>query len=169
VEDVTAEQAAGDLLVAVPNLLLSAVLLVVVAVTHRESMRLPDRVVLPGVAGSVAVLAVVAVLAGEADVAVRGLVGGAAAFAVLFAMAFAQPHAVGFGTVKAAALVGVPAGLLGPLAWLTGFAGALLVGLAWARLSNRRLVPTSVLLLVWLAVAVLTPWLHVALAAARAT
>lgn len=171
VDDTTWEQVVTDLVAAAPNLVLSAVLVGVVAVVHRRSMRLPDRVVLPGIAASVLVLAATAAVTGSADVLVRGLVGGLVAFAAAFLVAMTRPDGLGSGVVKAAALVGVPAGVLGTQAWVTGVAAAIAVGMLWKRRAQRRYaqdgvvvrIPGSVLLLVWLVVSVLTPWMHLGL------
>ncbi len=92
--------------------------------------RLPDRVLLPGTALAVLLLAGAALVSGRWDDLGRGLLAGLACFALLLAMALVSPSGLGMGDVKLVALTGLHLGWLGWPSVVTGlFLGFLAQGL----------------------------------------
>jgi len=104
----------------VPAFLLLAaagVLLTLVDLRHRL---LPDRVVVPTLAGGAALLVVAALAGGTWPALVRAVLGAAAFFTAFLVLALLSPSGLGMGDVKLAAVLGL---FLGWLGW-----GAVLVG-----------------------------------------
>ncbi|MCZ2836799.1 prepilin peptidase [Modestobacter sp. VKM Ac-2985] len=116
-----------------------AVGLLLTVVDLREQL-LPNRVLLPGLLGGLALLTVAAGAGGDWPGLGRAVLAGGAAFTVLLAMALISPSGLGMGDVKLAALLGLYLGWLGWPVVLAGvFLGFLLqavVGLAL--LATRR-------------------------------
>lgn len=112
-----------------PAWLLLALLLTPLAVIDIEHHRLPNRLLLPGLAAGPALLAVAALVGRDGDAFVRSVVAGVAAFAVFAAAALT--NAIGFGDVK---LIGLLAAYLGWIGWeqvvLGIFAGFVIGALA---------------------------------------
>lgn len=93
--------------------------------------RLPNRLVLPGLAASVALLLAAALLDGDLSRWLSALGGGAALFALYLLLALVNPRGMGMGDVKLAAVVGLFAGYLGwQTVFVAAFAGFLLGGVA---------------------------------------
>jgi leader peptidase (prepilin peptidase)/N-methyltransferase len=82
------------------------------AVVDLRTSLLPDRVVLPGVVGGLALLAVAAGLDGSADDLLRGVSAAAVAFGALLLLALINPRGMGMGDVKLAGVLGLFLGLL---------------------------------------------------------
>ena len=116
--------------------------------------RLPNRIVLPGLAASVPVL----LLVGGVDRWVGSLAGAALLFALYFVLALVSPRGMGMGDVKLAALVGLYAGYLGWSAlFVAAFAGFLMGGVAALIVLGRmRSIPFGPWMLagLWVAIAV---------------
>jgi leader peptidase (prepilin peptidase) / N-methyltransferase len=93
--------------------------------------RLPNRVLLPGTALAVLLLAVAALVSDRWDDLGRGLLAGLACFALLLTMALISPSGLGMGDVKLVALTGLYLGWLG---WPNVVAGLFLGFLAQALL-----------------------------------
>lgn len=101
------------------------------ALIDLDVRRLPDVLTLPSY-GVLGVLLLAADLLGSTSgTAVHALLGGAAMYAVYFALCFAYPAGMGFGDVKLAGLVGAATGWLGVGAWAVGLFGGFLLGGAW--------------------------------------
>ena len=90
--------------------------------------RLPNRLVLPGIAASVPLLLVTALLSGELTPWITALVGAAALFTFYLMLALASRGGMGMGDVKLAALVGLFAGYLGWETLIAAAFGGFLVG-----------------------------------------
>ncbi|WP_299954475.1 A24 family peptidase [uncultured Modestobacter sp.] len=120
-----------------------AVGLLLAVVDLREQL-LPNRVLLPGVAGGVALLALAAAVDGDWPAWGHALLAGAAAFAVLLVMALISPSGLGMGDVKLAAFLGLFLGWLGWPVVLAGFfLGFLLQALVGLGLLAARRVGRS--------------------------
>lgn len=104
----------GFTLVVVPYLLLFSVLLVQ-AVIDLELFRLPDKITLPALWGSAALIPLVSLLVGEPDAIIGALVGGIGYYVFLFVPFFIYPKGMGFGDVKLAALMGLYLGWINPI------------------------------------------------------
>jgi leader peptidase (prepilin peptidase)/N-methyltransferase len=78
-----------------------------------ETYRLPDRIVLPTLAVSIPLVAVVSIVADEPERIRFALAGGALYFGFLFVAHLISPRGMGFGDVKLAALMGLYVGWLG--------------------------------------------------------
>ncbi len=100
------------------------------AMIDLDCKRLPDALTLPSYP-VVAVLLGIAALAGsDSGDWLRALLGGAAMYAVYFALCFAYPAGMGFGDVKLAGVLGMYTAWIGWGAWAVGlFLGFLLGGL----------------------------------------
>lgn len=128
--DLTAAHPVAGLLAALAcaGLLALAVVLTVVDVVEH---RLPDRLVLPGIAGSavlwVAAFVVAGPGAGGLGGVVRTLGSGVALFAGYLLLRIIHPPGMGFGDVKLAGLLGLHLGAAG---WAHVAAGTVLAFLA---------------------------------------
>jgi leader peptidase (prepilin peptidase)/N-methyltransferase len=111
---------------------LAAVGLLLTSVDLR-TMLLPNRVVLPGTAGGLLLLAVAAAVDGTWSSLGRAVLGGAVAFTALLVLALIAPSGMGMGDVKLAGLLGLYLGWLGwsavLLGLLLGFVVQAVVGL----------------------------------------
>ncbi|MGY1634894.1 prepilin peptidase [Geodermatophilus sp. SYSU D01186] len=111
----------------VPAFLLLAgagVLLAVVDLRHRL---LPNRVVLPSLAGGAALLVLPAALDGAWPALLRAVLGAAALFAAFLVLALVSPSGLGMGDVKLAAVLGLYLGWLGWPAVALGAAAGFVV------------------------------------------
>lgn len=125
------------LLPAFVALALAGAALVVIDV---QCHRLPNRLVLPLFVAEALLLTLAAAIGHDWSRLLRAAEGGAAVYAVLFALAFASPRSFGMGDVKLGGLLG---GYLGWFGWVYVyygiFAGFLLGAvLAVALLATRR-------------------------------
>ena len=104
------------------------------AVVDLRTQLLPNRVLLPGVVGGVALLAVAAAAGGDWTALGRAVLAGLAAAAALLVLALINPRGLGMGDVKLAGLLGPYLGWLGWPVLLTGlflgFLAQAVVGLA---------------------------------------
>jgi len=85
----------------------------------REQL-IPNRLLIPGTAVTVALLTLAAAVGDDWSGLWRAVAAGAVGFAVLLGMALAAPAGLGMGDVKLAALLGLVLGWLGWPALLTG-------------------------------------------------
>ncbi|MDR6971505.1 prepilin peptidase [Leifsonia shinshuensis] len=121
---------------------------VALALIDLDVHRLPDVLVLPGIAVGVVLLGTGAILTGDLGALLRALVGAAGLFVFYLVVALAKPGGMGFGDVKLAGLVGLFLGFQGWSALLVGAFAAFLVGgavaivlLALRRLGRRDGIP----------------------------
>jgi leader peptidase (prepilin peptidase)/N-methyltransferase len=107
--------------------------------------RLPDRLVLAAVGGTVAVFAVGAFTGGDARRLVTAVACGLGCGAVYFVLVFAVPRGMGLGDAKLAVLVGLVSGWFGVrTAVFALVAGVFLAGVAAiALLATGRVTRTS--------------------------
>lgn len=91
----------------IPAYLLFVAVTTVLVITDFDHKLIPNRVLYPGGAISVAALAVGAVVAGRAEDLPRAGLGGLAFFGLFLLVALAARGGFGFGDVKLAALLGV--------------------------------------------------------------
>jgi leader peptidase (prepilin peptidase)/N-methyltransferase len=124
---------------ALPAFLFLVVMGVVLAAVDARHELLPNRLVLPLLAGAAALLAVASALSGTWLRFLAGLLGAAALFAVYLVLALIKTGALGMGDVKLAAVIGLYAGYLGFRAWLFVLLGAFIINaLAILALLLRR-------------------------------
>jgi leader peptidase (prepilin peptidase)/N-methyltransferase len=124
----------------VPFALFAAVGAVLAAI-DLATRRLPNRIVLPALAASVAVLLAAALADGVLARWLGAVIGSAALFVLYLVLSFAVPGGMGMGDVKLAALIGLFAGYLGVTVWLLAAVSGFLLGglVATAGILTRRL------------------------------
>lgn len=98
---------------ALPGFLLFAWTLLVLAVIDAHTRRIPNRLTYPLIPTLLLLLGAAAFLQAEPSWALRSLLGGFAAFFVLFSLAMLSPRGMGMGDVKLAAFIGIGLGYLG--------------------------------------------------------
>lgn len=132
------------------------------ALIDLDTRRLPDVLTLPSYVVVAGLLALGAALGSDSGDLVRALLGGAAMYAVYFALCFAYPAGMGFGDVKLSGVLGLYTAWLGWGAWVVGvFTGFLLgalfgVALIAARRGGRKTaVPFGPFMLLGVLVAIL--------------
>ena len=127
-------------------------MLVTVSVIDIQCYRLPDRIVLPTLIGSVVLVVVESIRAGEASHIKYALAGAAIYFLFLLVVHLISPRGMGFGDVKLAAVMGLYLGWLAPdylttfrlvlWAMLVGFVIGSVVGIAlWAIRGRNAAIP----------------------------
>jgi leader peptidase (prepilin peptidase)/N-methyltransferase len=100
------------------------------ALIDLDHKRLPDVLTVPSYAVGGALLGLAAALGSDSGSLLRALLGGAAMFAVYFALCFAYPAGMGFGDVKLSGVLGLYTAWLGWGVWAAGlFLGFFLGGL----------------------------------------
>jgi leader peptidase (prepilin peptidase) / N-methyltransferase len=126
---------------ALPAFLLLAVAGVLLTVVDLQHRLLPNRVVLPALAGGVVLLLLPALADGAWDQLLRAALGAAALFAAYLALALVSPGGLGMGDVKLAALLGLYLGWLGWAAVVLGALAGFVVqaAVALALLATRRI------------------------------
>jgi leader peptidase (prepilin peptidase)/N-methyltransferase len=136
--------------------------LVVLAATDLEHYLLPRKIVYPTGILTGAALAGAALGTGQWHRLVVAVICGVAAFAVFFAINFANPRWLGFGDVRLMAVIGLVLGWFGPVTLLVGLLMAnaagliVIVGLMAAGRAQRDTpVPYGVFLAVGAILAVL--------------
>jgi leader peptidase (prepilin peptidase)/N-methyltransferase len=119
---------------ALPAYLVLGAALLAISVIDLEHYIIPNRIVYPVGVALVVLLAFAAAVTGSWDAFARALLGGCAAFAVLFVIHVISPRGMGFGDVRLCFLLGTALGWLGWQHVLFGlFAGFLygaLIGVA---------------------------------------
>lgn len=111
---------------ALPAFLLFGWLLLVLAVIDLRTRRIPNRLTYPLTPALLVLLLVGAVLDGVPGAAVRAVLGGLLAFALLLVLALISPRGMGMGDVKLAGFIGLGLGYLGwGHIWLALFVGFL--------------------------------------------
>jgi leader peptidase (prepilin peptidase)/N-methyltransferase len=115
---------------ALPAFLYLGAVGVALALIDLDVQRLPDSITLPSYPVALVLLGGAALVDGDERPFIRALVGGAALFAVYFAIWFAYPKGMGYGDVKLSGLLGAYLGWVSYGALVTGaFLGFLLGGL----------------------------------------
>ncbi len=126
---------------------MAAVVVALLVADNVRTLRLRDVLTIGGLAVTVAVTAAVSLAGDDRQPLVGTLAGAAALFALCFLAEFARPGMLGFGTVKASALLGAAAGGLGLDAWVAGLGGFVVgivaIGLLGPRLPTRSGVPSG--------------------------
>ncbi len=132
------------------------------ALIDLDCKRLPNALTLPSYPVAGVLLGAAALLGSDSGELPRALLGGAAMYAVYFALCFAYPAGMGFGDVKLSGVLGLYLGWLGWGGWSVGlFLGFLLgavfgVALIAARRGGRKTaVPFGPFMLAGALVAVL--------------
>lgn len=116
---------------------LAAVCVALIRFDLREH-RLPDRILLPALAGVAALLVLAGALAGD-WARIVGTIGGAAVlFAVYLLLAVLARGGIGGGDVKLAALLGAALGYFGWSVLVVGAALGFVFGGLWALVALRR-------------------------------
>jgi leader peptidase (prepilin peptidase)/N-methyltransferase len=114
---------------------------IALTLTDLDCRRIPDRILVPGIVGSGALLALGSLLAGDPWAVLRALAGGVAYFGLLLLVALAARGGFGFGDVKLGFLLGL---VLAHRSWGTllvgAFAGFAVGGLAAVALLAARRV-----------------------------
>jgi len=90
------------------------------ALIDLDCKRLPDALTLPSYPVAAVLLGVAALAGSDSGSWLRALLGGAAMYAVYFALCFAYPAGMGFGDVKLAGVLGMYTAWLGWGAWAVG-------------------------------------------------
>lgn len=126
----------------IPALVVGAGFLLALVWENLASFRLPDALSLPGLAATLAAASVSSLVAADPQSLIGSTAGAAAIFTLWFAVWLAWPNSVGFGTVKASALLGAAVGGLGIPAWIACSAGMIMTlvvyGVASLRLGSKQ-------------------------------
>jgi leader peptidase (prepilin peptidase)/N-methyltransferase len=101
---------------------------ITLALIDLEHKRLPDPIVLAGYLVTAAFLLAPGLVMHRGDDVVRGLISGAALFALYFLMLIVYPGGMGFGDVKLAGLLGLVLGWVGYGTLAVGAFSAFLLG-----------------------------------------
>jgi leader peptidase (prepilin peptidase)/N-methyltransferase len=132
------------------------------ALIDLDCKRLPDALTLPSYPVAVVLLGVAALTGSDSGSLLRALLGGAAMYAVYFALCFAYPAGMGFGDVKLAGVLGLYTAWIGWGAWAVGlFLGFFLGGafglalIALKRGGRKTAVPFGPFMLLGVLIAVL--------------
>jgi leader peptidase (prepilin peptidase)/N-methyltransferase len=126
---------------ALPAYLVLAASLVALAAIDLEHFILPNRIVYPLTVAMLGLLLVASAGDHDGDAFVRGLLGGAVAFAVFVVLHLVSPRSMGFGDVKLSFTLGLALGWLGWgevfLGIFLGFVYGAVIGLALIALRVR--------------------------------
>ena len=132
------------------------------ALIDLDHHRLPDVLTLPSYPVAVLLLGLAVLAGSQSGSLTRALLGGAAMYAVYFALCLAHPAGMGFGDVKLAGVLGLYTGWLGWGSWAVGlFLGFLLGGvfgialIAAGRGGRKTRVPFGPFMLLGVLLAVL--------------
>lgn len=98
---------------ALPAFLLFGWLLVVLAVIDMQTRRIPNRLTYPLTPALLVLLVAAALLEGTPGSAMRAVICGLVAFALLLVLALINPRGMGMGDVKLAGFIGLGLGYLG--------------------------------------------------------
>ena len=132
------------------------------ALIDLDCKRLPDALTLPSYPVAAVLLGGAALLGSDSGDFLRALLGGAAMFAVYFALCFAYPAGMGFGDVKLAGVLGMYTAWLGWGSWAVGlFLGFFLGGvfgialIAFKKGGRKTAVPFGPFMLLGALIAIL--------------
>ncbi|MDQ3717072.1 MAG: prepilin peptidase [Actinomycetota bacterium] len=113
-----------------PAYLYLAAVGIALGVIDLDCKRLPDKLTLPSYPVAAALLGIAALAGSDSGDPLRALIGGAAMYAIYFALCFAYPAGMGFGDVKLAGVLGAYTAWIGWGAWAVGlFLGFFLGGI----------------------------------------
>lgn len=133
---------------ALPGFLLFVWTLLVLAVIDARTRKIPNRLTYPLTPALLALFVLAGLLHRSPPAALRSLLGGLAAFAVLLVIALISPRGMGMGDVKMAGFIGIGLGYLGWDYVILGvFAGFFVGGVAAIALlltrfrARRDLIP----------------------------
>jgi leader peptidase (prepilin peptidase)/N-methyltransferase len=118
----------GAHLVLVPFTVFFSVLVVVSTIDLSHGL-IPRRLVYPGLAAVLGLLAAVAAVDGQWHRLATAGIGAVAAFAVLLVIWWLAPRGIGFGDVRLSALIGLATGWIGLLEVYVAFVSAFILGL----------------------------------------
>ena len=148
-----------------PAFLLLAAVAVLLAVVDLQHQLLPNRVLLPALAGGGVLLLGAAAASGAWGALGRAVLGAAALFLVFLVLALISPGGLGMGDVKLAAVLGLHLGWVGwPTVLLGGVAAFVvqalvaLVLLAARRVQRGSALPFGPAMLVGAALALAVPY-----------
>jgi leader peptidase (prepilin peptidase)/N-methyltransferase len=114
------------------------------ALIDLDVKRLPDALTLPSYAVGAVLLAIPAVVDHNGHGLLRAALGGAAMYALYFALCFAYPAGMGFGDVKLSGVLGMYTAWLGWDVWGAGlllgflFGGVFGIGIVLLRKGGRK-------------------------------
>ena len=111
-----------------PAYLYFGAICVALALIDLDSKRLPNVITLPSYVVGIVLLGGAALLSGDLDPLVRGLIGMAALYGIYFLLVLAYPAGMGFGDVKLAGVLGLYLAYLGWPEWFTGWLLGFLLG-----------------------------------------
>jgi len=112
-----------------PAFLYLAAVGIALGVIDLDCKRLPDKLTLPSYPVAAVLLGAAALAGSDSGDPLRALIGGAAMYAIYFALCFAYPAGMGFGDVKLAGVLGFYTAWIGWGAWAVGlFLGFFLGG-----------------------------------------
>lgn len=133
---------------ALPAFLWFGAACIALALIDLDTKRLPNAITFPSYAAGVVLLGGAALLDGDLDPLVRGLIGMAALYGVYFVLVLAYPAGMGFGDVKLAGVLGLHLAYLGWPQWFVGwllgfFLGGIfgVVAMAARKADRKTMVP----------------------------
>lgn len=117
------------------------------AYVDAQTRLLPVRLLYPALAAGAVAVVVAAAVSKDWDIALRGLIGGAASFLVFHVLCVVFPRGMGYGDVRLAGLLGMVLGQVGYAELGVGMYGAFLLGgvggllLSLVKVVSRKRMP----------------------------